>query len=48
VSLDLAHKLGAMPSLVEIAEAMDIPFDEHRPRQLVSRHHRQNSTPHPS
>ena len=28
VSLDLAHKLGAMPSRVEIAEAMDIPVDE--------------------
>jgi len=28
VSLDLAHKLGAMPSRVEIAEAMDIPLDE--------------------
>ena len=28
VSLDLAHKLGAMPSRVEIAEAMDIPMDE--------------------
>ncbi|WP_392347261.1 RpoD/SigA family RNA polymerase sigma factor [Parasynechococcus sp.] len=28
VSLDLAHKLGAMPSRVEIAEAMDIPWDE--------------------
>ena len=28
MSLDLAHKLGAMPSRVEIAEAMDIPLDE--------------------
>ena len=28
VSLDLAHKLGAMPSRVEIAEAMYIPLDE--------------------
>jgi RNA polymerase primary sigma factor len=28
VSLDLAHKLGAMPSRLEIAEAMDIPLDE--------------------
>ena len=28
VSLDLAHKLGAIPSRVEIAEAMDIPLDE--------------------
>ena len=28
VSLDLAHKLGAMPSRVEIAEEMDIPLDE--------------------
>ena len=28
ISLDLAHKLGAMPSRVEIAEAMDIPLDE--------------------
>ena len=28
VSLDLAHKLGAMPSRVELAEAMDIPLDE--------------------
>ena len=28
VSLDLAHKLGAMPSRVEIAEAMDIPLEE--------------------
>ena len=28
VSLDLAHKLGAMPSRGEIAEAMDIPLDE--------------------
>ncbi len=28
VSLDLAHKLGAMPSRVEIAESMDIPLDE--------------------
>ena len=28
VSLDLAHKLGAMPSRIEIAEAMDIPVDE--------------------
>ena len=28
VSLDLAHKLGAMPSRVEIVEAMDIPLDE--------------------
>ena len=28
VSLDLAHRLGAMPSRVEIAEAMDIPLDE--------------------
>ena len=28
VSLDLAHKLGAMPSRVEIAEAMDMPLDE--------------------
>jgi len=28
VSLDLAHKLGAMPSRLEIAEAMDIPVEE--------------------
>ena len=28
VSLDLAHKLGAMPSRKEIAEAMDMPIDE--------------------
>ena len=28
VSLDLAHKLGAMPNRIEIAEAMDIPLDE--------------------
>jgi len=28
VSLDLAHKLGAMPSRMEIAEAMDMPLDE--------------------
>ena len=28
VSLDLAHKVGAMPSRAEIAEAMDIPLDE--------------------
>ena len=28
VSLDLAHKLGAMPSRIEIAEAMDIPMEE--------------------
>ena len=28
VSLDLAYKLGAMPSRIEIAEAMDIPLDE--------------------
>lgn len=28
VSLDLAHKLGAMPSRQEIAEAMAIPIDE--------------------
>ncbi|MGB0286495.1 MAG: sigma-70 family RNA polymerase sigma factor, partial [Synechococcus sp.] len=28
VSLDLAHKLGAMPSRVEIAEAMDMPVEE--------------------
>ena len=28
VSLDLAHKLGAMPSRLEIAEAMDIPLEE--------------------
>ena len=28
VSLDLAHKLGAMPSRFEIAEAMDIPLEE--------------------
>jgi RNA polymerase primary sigma factor len=28
VSLDLAHKLGAMPSRLEIAEAMGIPVDE--------------------
>ena len=28
VSLDLAHKLGAMPSRQEIAEAMAIPLDE--------------------
>tara|TARA_B100000700_G_C15057150_1_gene863452 strand:+ start:4796 stop:5737 length:942 start_codon:yes stop_codon:yes gene_type:complete len=28
VSLDLAHKLGAMPSRIEIAEAMDIPVEE--------------------
>ncbi len=28
VSLELAHKLGAMPSRKEIAEAMDMPIDE--------------------
>ena len=28
VSLDLAHKLGAMPSRVEISEAMEIPLEE--------------------
>ncbi|MBM5802648.1 MAG: RNA polymerase sigma factor, RpoD/SigA family [Cyanobacteria bacterium K_DeepCast_35m_m2_155] len=28
VSLDLAHKLGAMPSRREIAEAMNMPMDE--------------------
>lgn len=28
VSLDLAHKLGAMPSRLEIAEAMDMPVAE--------------------
>ena len=28
VSLDLAHKLGAMPSRIEIAEAMDISLEE--------------------
>ena len=28
VSLDLAHKLGAMPSRIEIAEAMDMPLEE--------------------
>ncbi len=28
VSLDLAHKLGAMPSRFEIAEEMDIPLEE--------------------
>ena len=28
VSLDLAHKLGAMPSRAEIAEAMEIPLEE--------------------
>jgi len=28
VSLDLAHKLGAMPSRREIAEAMDMPMEE--------------------
>ena len=28
VSLDLAHKLGAMPSRQEIAEAMDMPIEE--------------------
>ena len=28
VSLDLAHKLGAMPSRIEIAEAMDINLEE--------------------
>lgn len=28
VSLDLAHKLGAMPSRLEIAEAMDLPVEE--------------------
>lgn len=28
VSLDLAHKLGAMPSRLEIAEAMEMPLDE--------------------
>jgi RNA polymerase primary sigma factor len=28
VSLDLAHKLGAMPNRREIAEAMDMPIDE--------------------
>ncbi len=28
VSLDLAHKLGAMPSRLEIAEAMQIPLEE--------------------
>ena len=27
-TMDLAHKLGAMPSRSEIAEAMDIPLDE--------------------
>tara|TARA_Y100001968_G_scaffold307071_1_gene324505 strand:+ start:217 stop:1161 length:945 start_codon:yes stop_codon:yes gene_type:complete len=28
ISLDLAHKLGAMPSRLEIAEEMDIPVEE--------------------
>ena len=28
ISLDLAHKLGAMPSRSEIAEAMEIPIEE--------------------
>ena len=28
VSMDLAHKLGAMPNRLEIAEAMDIPLEE--------------------
>ena len=28
ISLDLAHKLGAMPSRAEIAEEMDIPLEE--------------------
>ncbi len=28
VSLDLAHKLGAMPSRLEIAEALDMPLEE--------------------
>ena len=28
VSLDLAHKLGAMPSRQEIAEALEMPLDE--------------------
>ncbi|WP_320677227.1 RpoD/SigA family RNA polymerase sigma factor [Prochlorococcus sp. MIT 1300] len=28
VSLDLAHKLGAMPSRFEIAEALDMPLEE--------------------
>ncbi len=28
VSLDLAHKLGAMPSRLEIAEAIDMPLEE--------------------
>ena len=28
VSLDLAHKLGAMPSRIEIAEALDMPVEE--------------------
>ena len=28
VSLDLAHKLGAIPSRLEIAEAMDMPLEE--------------------
>ncbi|MBL6798390.1 MAG: RpoD/SigA family RNA polymerase sigma factor [Synechococcus sp. BS307-5m-G39] len=28
VSLDLAHKLGAMPSRLEIAEAMDLPVEQ--------------------
>ncbi|TCD55236.1 RpoD/SigA family RNA polymerase sigma factor [Synechococcus sp. BS55D] len=28
VTLDLAHKLGAMPSRMEIAEAMEMPMDE--------------------
>ena len=28
VSLDLAHKLGAMPNRLEISEAMDIPVEE--------------------
>ena len=28
VSLDLAHKLGAMPSRIEIAEAMEIELEE--------------------
>jgi RNA polymerase primary sigma factor len=28
VSLDLAHKLGAMPSRKEIAEAMEMPIEE--------------------
>merc|ERR1712097_105597 len=28
VSLDLAHKLGAMPSRLEISEALDMPVEE--------------------